>query len=285
MEIVERDIRMAKAVGGVKLLGDSRPMNQRKVFFGALGYEFRMQVRRRSVWVTFIVLGLFFTQFHRPWYLPLTTPAGEAIVYWTGEVQSILAVAVGVLLADRLSRDRRTRVDELLNTLPGSLSTRLVGKYLGSTLATLIPMFAVYTVGVGYIVYRWQDVQALPLALATFVAIVLPGVLFVGAFSIACPAILWVPLYQFLFIGYWFWGNLLPSFAGIPTLSDTILTPVGGYMCTGFFNPAGREGVCSPGIEGATAVQGVESILLLLGIAALVMFVLWGYMKCQQARQ
>ncbi len=56
-------------------------------------------------------------------------------------------------------------------------------------------------------------------------------------------------------------------------------------MCTGFFNPAGREGVCSPGIEGATAIQGVESILLLLGIAALVMFVLWKYIKWQQTRQ
>jgi len=56
-------------------------------------------------------------------------------------------------------------------------------------------------------------------------------------------------------------------------------------MCTGFFNPAGREGVCSPGIQGATAIQGIESMLLLLSIAILVMFAAWAYLKWQQARQ
>jgi hypothetical protein len=108
--------------------------------------------------------------------------------------------------------------------------------------------------------------------------------MFIGAFSIACTAILWVPLYQILFVGYWFWGNLLPD-VGIPTLSTTILTPVGGYMCTGFFNPQGQEGVCSPGIQGATALQSVESILLLLALAILVIVALTGYLKWLQARQ
>src|SRR6266446_6327569 len=225
-------------------------MQRFDTFVGALRYEFRMQIRRRSVWITFIALGLFFIVFHQPWYRSITTPAGDALVYWTGEVQSFLAIAVGILLADRLPRDRRTKVEEVLDTLPGAPGARAFGKYLGSTLAT-------------------------------FAAIVLPGILFIGAFSIGCPAILWVPLYQFLFVGYWFWGNLLPNF-GIPTLSETILTPVGGYMCTGFFNPGGREGVCSPGIQGATALQGVESILLLLGIAGVVSLVLSIFLKRRQ---
>ena len=259
-------------------------MNQRAAFVGALKYEFLMQIRRRAVWITFIALGLFFTQFHQPWNRPITTSAGAAIIYWTGIVQSFLAAAVGLLLADRLPRDQRTKVDELLNTLPYTLRTRVVGKYLGSMLATLVPMFAVYVIGVGYILFRWHTFQAFPLALASFAAIVLPGVIFIGAFSIACTAILWVPLYQILFVGYWFWGNLLPD-VGIPTLSTTILTPVGGYMCTGFFNPQGQEGVCSPGIQGATALQGVESIFILLALAILVIVVLIAYLKWQQAHQ
>ena len=123
-------------------------MNQRTAFFGAITYEFRMQIRRRAVWITFIALGLFFTQFHQPWNRSLTTPASAAMIYWTGIVQSFLAVALGLLLADRLPRDRRTKVDELLNTLPCALSSRVLGKYLGSTLATLVPMFAVYTTGI-----------------------------------------------------------------------------------------------------------------------------------------
>jgi hypothetical protein len=147
-----------------------------------------------------------------------------------------------------------------------------------------VPMFAVYSAGIGYILFRWHTIQALPIALASFAAIALPGVMFIGAFSIACTAILWVPLYQILFVGYWFWGNLLPD-VGIPTLSTTLLTPVGGYMCTGFFNPRGQEGVCSPGIQGATAFQGAESTLLLLGMAVLVMVSLTAYLKWQQVRQ
>jgi hypothetical protein len=259
-------------------------MNQLQAFAGTLNYEFRMQIRRRAVWITFLALGLIFTQFHQPWNRPVTTPVGDSIVYWTGVMQTFLAVAAGVLLADRLQRDRRMHVDEVLKTLPGGLSARLFGKYLGSTLATLVPMLVVYGAGVGYILYRWQDVQALPIALAAFATIVLPGILFVAAFSMACPVFLWLPLYQFLFIGYWFWGNLLPD-VGIPTLSMTILTPVGGYMCTGFFNPKGKEGVCNPGIQGATAMQGVESMLLLVGIAILVMLVLWIGLRLQQAWQ
>jgi hypothetical protein len=259
-------------------------MNQRALLVGALQYEFRMQLHRRALWIAFIALGLFFTQFHQPWFRPITTPASSSITYWTGIVQSFLAVAAGLLLADRLPRDRQTKVDELLNTLPCTISARVFGKYLGSTLATLVPMLVIYSIGIAYILVRWHTIQELPLALASFAVIALPGVMFIGAFSIACTAILWVPLYQILFVGYWFWGNLLPN-AGIPTLSTTILAPVGGYMCTGFFNQQGQEGVCSPGIQGATALLGVESILLLLGTAVLVIVALIGYLTWQQARQ
>src|SRR6185312_1453287 len=161
---------------------ETRNMNQLQAFSGALYYEFRMQIRRRSMWITFIALGLIFTQFHQPWNRPVTTPAGNSIVYWTAIVQTFLAVAVGIFVADRLQRDRRVHVDEVLKALPGGLGARLFGKYLGSTFATLIPMLAVYGAGVGYIVYRWQDVQVLPIALAAFATIALPGLLFVTAF-------------------------------------------------------------------------------------------------------
>lgn len=259
-------------------------MIQRVTFLGVLKYEFYMQLHRRALWISFIALGVFFTQFHQPWFRPITTSASDSIIYWTGIVQSFLAVVAGLLLADRLPRDRRIKVDELFNALPCTVSTRIFGKYLGSTIATLVPMFAIYGIGAAYIVVRWNALRVLPLALVSFAAIVLPGVMFIGAFSIACTAIIWIPLYQILFVGYWFWGNLLPN-VGIPTLSATILTPVGGFICTGFFNPHGKEGVCSPGIQGATALLGAESFLLLLGTAILVIVALICYLKWQQARQ
>lgn len=119
--------------------------------------------------------------------------------------------------------------------------------------------------------------MVLPLALETFATIVLPCMFFVGAFSIAIPAILWVPLYQFLFLGYWFWGNLYAP-KSIPTISATLLTPAGGYMSQGFF------GVTMFHATHATAFQGVESFVLLLILSMLIMLALSSYLLWQQTR-
>lgn len=258
-------------------------MKQLPVFLGALRYEFRMQIHRRALWITFlcfvflvfgVTAGVFRELLTNAHHLSLLS----RILGWTDNVNAIFPICVGVLLADRLSRDRRTKMDELFNALPGALSTRLAGKYFGSTLATLIPMFAIYSLGIGFLLFQSHDILTIPLALETFAAIALPGILFISAFSIACPAILWIPLYQFLFVGYWFWGNILPPQLGIPTLSATLLTPIGGYIAVGFFGDSDRI------ITHATALEGVESMLLLLGIAALVMYVLWYLLKWQQER-
>ncbi len=257
-------------------------MHQPQTFSGALRYEFRMQIHRRSVWVTFLCFAavLFALLSGQDWLHNAKTTPIDDFTSWTLIMNLFLPIAVGILLADRLPRDKKTRVEELLNTLPGKLGARVFGKYLGSTLATLVPVFIIYSIGLGYVLYfKPQDIQALALVPALFVTVVLPGALFVAAFSIACPAIMWVPLYQFLFIGYWFWGNLLPPGRGIPTLSNTILTPLGDNMLAGFYGESGLL------IKHATALQGVKSILLLLGLAALALFVLWRYLLWQQAQQ
>jgi hypothetical protein len=156
----------------------------------------------------------------------------------------------------------------------------MIGKYLGSTLATLVPVFAFYMLGVGFILFQAQSIMALPLSLIVFAVVTLPGILFISAFSIACPAILWVPLYQFFYVGYYFWGNELGPRTGIPTLSNTILTPIGGYMARGIF------GVNVDGLSSAaTPLLGVASIIAMVGVAIFVLFALWGYLKWQLARQ
>lgn len=264
-------------------------MNQLLVFFGVTKYEFRMQIRRRAMWITFFCLALLgsilggpvATYRHlidNPFHLTLL----QLVAFWTSQVNSFMPIIFGIMLADRLARDRRTKVDELFITTPAALNIRLAGKYVGCVLATIIPVILFYSIGIGFILYQTQNPIILLYALETFAVIALPGLLFVAAFSIACPAIMWVPLYQFLFVGYWFWGNLLGPAQGIPTLSATILTPVGTYMDAGIFgDPLGRNSLSiSP-----TYLQGVESIVLLLAITILVMFVLWSMLKWQQARQ
>ncbi|MEO8956173.1 MAG: hypothetical protein ABI396_18635 [Ktedonobacteraceae bacterium] len=259
-------------------------MNQCSVFLGVFTYEFRMQVRRRSIWITMtLIILLILLLLSRAVGISQIVnslkhhPIQDIVVYWTDIVNAILPIGVGILLADRLPRDRKTKVDELFTSMPGALSIRLLGKYLGNMVATLLPMLIFYLLGLSVILYETQNPMALLIALEAFAAIVLPGIFFISAFSIACPALMWVPLYQFLFVGYWFWGNLLTPSTGIPTLNNTILTPVGEYQSQGFFNVNIFQ------LPNATALQGVESILSLLALAAFAIFVLWGYLRMIQS--
>ena len=54
------------------------------------------------------------------------------------------------------------------------------------------------------------------------------------AFSIACPAVLPVRIYQVLFAGYWFWGNFLNPRA-FPTIAGSVLTASAQFAAEAFF--------------------------------------------------
>lgn len=245
-------------------------MKDRGIFggaiYGATLYEFRMQVRRKALWITFALFALVFPMHAwTPWDPALgDNPAAFLVVAWSLAVQFLHPIAFGLLLADRIPRDRRTGTKELLETFPASSGGRYLGKYLGATLATLVPLLITWAAGIAYIVADTGDPVAVPLAVAAFLTINLPGLLFVAAFSVACPVVFWIPLYQFLFVGYWFWGNLIPANVPIPTLTRTHLTPLGEHMATGFF---WRTSAYRP--MNATVLDGVASMGLLLGLAAL----------------
>jgi hypothetical protein len=250
---------------------------------GAFAYEYRMQIRRRVVWLTLagfagalMALTLSTSTWHT-YSRERTALLGDADV--ASLVMLLMPIAVGILLADRLPRDRVTRVAEVLATLPVPLGWRLLGKYLGATLATLTPIFILYWLGIGYVtVLRGGNAASLPLALLPFMAIVLPGCLFVAAFAIACTAWLWPPIFQFLLVAYWFCGNRLLSHS-IPTLNGTLLTANGDYMLVGFF---GGDGTL---VQHATALQGMLSLGLLLSLSALALAVAWSYLNVQQAHR
>ena len=259
------------------------------IFTGALRYEFRMQIHRLALWATFLGFAalVFAIAGQGNWtHWSGEKNAFDSFASWTVIVNLFIPPALGILLADRLSRDRRLRIDELLNTTSGSVGARLLGKYSGSLLATLVPMLIIYGIGISYISYHWQAIQGwgtllrlLPGAFALFLAVIVPGAAFVAAFSLAVPLFLWLPLYQFLFVCYWFWGNAFDPGRGLPTLSDTILTPLGGYMLAGFFGE--DSGLV---VHHATVLQGAESLLLLLALAACVITITWRYLLRQQVR-
>ena len=232
--------------------------------WGVAIYEFRMQARRRSVWLTTLGFALALVALTAASQTWKTYSHERAALIGFADVASLvmllLPIAVGVLLADRLPRDRTTRSAETLETLPTPFGVRLTGKYLGATAATLLPILFVYCAGVGYtLALRGRDALALPLATLPFLGVILPGCAFVAAFAIACPAVMPTPIFQFLFIGYWFWGNLL-SLTSIPTLNGTLLTPAGDYMLAGYFGADGNV------IHHATVAQATASVALLVGL-------------------
>ena len=266
-------------------------MQQLYTLSGVITYEFCMQIHRRSLWIAFLLFTLLISGLLRGGNISLftyllTNPDHlsllRLLVTWTNATNTFLPLVVGVMLADRLARDKRTNVGELLLTTHSPLSIRLAGKYLGATFATIVPMLLYYYIGVGCVLYQSHNLLAIPLALLTFTGIVLPGIVFISAFSVACPAVLWVPLYQFLFVGYWFWGNILSPRLGIPTLSQTLLTPIGRYISAGLFGGDRTQVLYGPFV---TPLQGIESMALLSGIAVFVMLALWAYLRWEQARQ
>ena len=252
---------------------------------GATIYEFKMQLRRRALWITFLLFGLALVLSRltlTPWG-PYSgdLPVPHLLANWSLSVQFLHPVAFGILLADRLPRDPRTRVSELLDTLPASHGARFLGKYLGATLATLLPVLLTWAAGIAYIAADRGAPGTVLSGLGAFAAINLPGLLFVAAFSVACPVVLWVPLYQFLFVGYWFWGNLIPTSptgTTMPTLSHTLLTPLGEYAANGFF------GTEQASVR-ATAWEAAASVSLLLGLAALALLCAHRYLRWQRAQQ
>ena len=256
-------------------------MNQVAVIGGALRYEFRMQVRRVSLWIGMLLLCVLVFRHFDYFYLgnSYITNARVSITSWASLIVLFFPIGAGLLLADRFARDGRLRVDELLDTVPGSLLARLTGKYLGSVLATVLPVWLIYLVGVSLIVAHWGDFGAIPLALVIFGLTTGVAVLFVGAFSIACTTVLWPVLYQFLFVGYWFWGNFLNPKLGIPTLNGTLLTPSGRLIIAGFFSHLLRYGGT------ASPLQASESLALLLSCAAVAQLAAWGWLRWRNSRR
>src|SRR5512140_879072 len=124
-----------------------------------------MQIRRRSLWLVLGLIGAYMV-----WLLaesrvaPSETAAGQA-AGWAWLLQVLMPIAFGVLLADRFTRDRKLRVGELLGTAPAPMEARLIGKYLGATGATLVPIILTLAAGTVCLVAQGNDAaQVVPAA-------------------------------------------------------------------------------------------------------------------------
>jgi ABC-2 type transport system permease protein len=259
-------------------------------FINLSRHEFRMSIRRPGLWIAFGLLFLFFTSF-----MFISSPQGamdadEVISMpdlWKYAGRFIIQfnlffpVVVGILAADRMQRDFRLGVRELQNSTPLSRPVYILGKYLGVLASLFLPVFlwtialAVALAAAGTV--PWAMVYALPVVC---LVMTVPAFAFVTAFSLACPLIMPLRVYQILFTGYWFWGNALNSDI-FPTLNGTLLTPGGMFIYQGFFGGFPKS------ISVANQYTAVDATLnlLVLGLCILaVMVVLDRYLRWQAQR-
>jgi ABC-2 type transport system permease protein len=259
-------------------------------FTGLFRHEFGMSIRRPGLWIAYGLLFLFITIM-----LFIPTPGVESEVdeiitmneLWKYAGRFVmmfnlfLPVIGGILAADRMQRDFHLGVRELQNSTPLSRAAYILGKYFGILTSVLLPVFlgvAAFAVALAVTGYApWAMVYAMPVAC---LVLTLPAFAFVTAFSLACPLIIPLRVYQILFTGYWFWGNFLNPDA-FPTISETLLSAGGKIAFDGFF---GGFPASTPILPKFTALDATLN-LIVLGLCILaVLVVLDRYLRWQAQR-
>lgn len=240
------------------------------VLLGTARYELRMQLGKRSVWIASGLLGALFLwqvlNIRRAPSDPVGTTAQNVAGY--ALALNLYAGAVfGCLLADRLIRDRRLGVVEVLDATPAGFGTRLAGKYLGTIAACLVPLLGIWVIGLARLATELPAGATFGYGMAAFAVIEIPGLLFVAALALAGPTLLGGPLFRVLFVGYWLW-NILPAEV-VPGPSGTLLTPSGDVARTGLFGIGGTFTALNHQV--ASRADAVASIGLVLAIAVLVL--------------
>jgi hypothetical protein len=247
-------------------------MNQSSAFRGAFRYEFAMQFRRRAMWIGFAMISalLFFILSVTIGESANTDTPQKALGYMASGLTFLLPIGAGLLLANRLPRDRSLRVEEVLRVAPASGTTRLFGKYLGATLAVSLPILLIQLAETAYIASYFGDVSVFPRSLAMFFAVTLPAMLFVGAFALAFTTFLWAPLFQFLLVGYWIWANVNPDDFPFFTPNGKLISANGAYALKGLFTyDLPSMGVSHIAVTPWLALANLAMILALAVVALL----------------
>jgi ABC-type transport system involved in multi-copper enzyme maturation permease subunit len=257
-------------------------------FFKISNYEFKMSIRRTGFWITYALLITFYI-------ISILAPSmdrtGDMIVHekiWQSAGNFVFTFNVfmpllaGILSADRMQRDFRNGIRELQCSTPLSISAYVLAKYLGILLSVLLPMaFLVAASGIAMIVTGLAPLEYLwPLFLA-FLSIAVPAHAFVVAFSLACPLVMPLRVYQVLFTGYWFWGNLLSPKA-FPTISDTLLNAAGQYPLQAYFNVTYSS--TYKVVQGFTPGEAVLNLIVLMTCITIALFAANRYLRWQEKR-
>ena len=252
-----------------------------KKFLGVLKYEYRMSIMRPGVLIVAGLFGVLFL-FLVPTASGLSN--GSQIDWWeeagwlTFSLNLFFPVFAGIIAADRGVRDIKLDVRELLRVTELSNTTYILGKYAGVVLSLLTLQFAeIILIALAYIGILKAPWGLLPNALLASLLVNVPGVMFVTAFSLACPLFMPVRVYQILFTGYWYWGNYLNPDV-IPSVSDTVLNAAGIYSLSAVFGAQFGEQVTTIG-------EVVINVSVLLACAGIALFGMERILSLQESRR
>ncbi|MCE1252460.1 MAG: ABC transporter permease [Anaerolineae bacterium] len=246
-----------------------------KQFLNIVMYEYRMSTLRWSYWVGLVILTV-------PYIISMVVPGDNDVALnslsdqelWrtagsiVHQLNILLPLLCGILLADRLVRDSRLGTLELIRSTPLSRRRYLLAKYGGVLLSGLsLPLINLFIITLLLPFSGASFVLALKIAgmmLAAFVIIVVPAYAFITIFALACPLVMPIRVYQVLFTGYWFWGNFLNPKKFI-SLSGTYLRPDGVFALGSIFG--------STNSIGAAQYQLSDVLINWIVLAACIVFV------------
>lgn len=247
-----------------------------KTLIGVFRCEYGMSIRRVSLWVAFAILMVpHLTSLLLPpdiaGQIPVEAEAYRYAATNAFMLNLFMPVVGGILIADRLVRDQKTGMEELLASTPMERRTYVIGKYLGALFSIATPVLLTSLLSGVIGVASGGPLSMIPASLVAFLGINFPAYVFISAFSLGVPLVLPVRVYQVLFTGYWFWGNYL-SPSVMPTLNGTHLTANGEFVLLGFFDHF--FGMGGPVLAfKPSPVDAVINLALLSGLAALALFV------------
>jgi ABC-2 type transport system permease protein len=208
---------------------------------GVLRYEARMVLRRKGLWLAYGLSCLIYT-----WAPSIVRVIDRSVAIRPDQLSQLagqlvfqfnmfMGLVAGIVASECLERDFRTGVSELQRSAPLGRWPYLLGKYLGTLAAVLLPyLLWVVLSGVALVGLGVVPPAFLPKLLAAFAAIATPAYAFVVALSMTGALLAPLRVYQILFTGYWFWGNYLEPRV-LPTLNGTLVTPSGVFAFQAFF--------------------------------------------------
>lgn len=251
-----------------------------KRLFGVIRYEFFMSIQRKS----FLVIAILFSIFYVFLWLDtgieidLTSNLNQVLLSEAGQtiffMNLFFPVVVGILSADRAVRDKKLGVREILRSSGVNNVIYVLGKYFGVVFSMLsVELLIAFIISTFLVLFNAWPVVFIAYNLLAVITLSAPGLFFIIAFSIACPLIMPLRVYQILFTAYWFWGNYLsPSI--MLTISDTLLNASGKYSLQAFFGV--KIAKDSQTVTPFAAISNISILLLCAGLALTVMIVYLG---------